>query len=301
MIFSEIYGSYFNTVSKILKRACSGDLTQKELYKIIADSGFAESAVSIPGSIKNDWHLLSDDLKTPIKNPPSTPLTLLEKRWLKAVLNDKRIKLFDVNEKGLEDIEPLFKQDTFVYFDRFSDGDDYESEEYIRNFKTILTALKKGKGVSIKYLTRSGVIETFNRIPIKLEYSSKDDKFRLIAINKKSGGKSIYNLAKIISCSIISANEGSKAEPHKFIKTAEILITDRRNAFERVMFNFSHLEKESEQIDENHYKLTIHYDRNDETEILIRILSFGPMIKVLSPKNLVEQVKERILKQQIAD
>lgn len=301
MIFSEIYGNYFIAVSEILREACEGELTRERMYSIINEKGFGESTINIPKSIFEQWGLLTPDMKTPIKNPPSTSLTLLEKRWLRAVLSDKRIKLFGVDDKGLEDVEPLFNQDTFVYFDRFADGDDFENEDYIRNFKTILTALKKEKAVSIKYLTRSGVIESFNRLPIKLEYSSKDDKFRLITINKKSGGKNTYNLAKIIDCNIISANDSGEAEPYEFIKTAEILITDRRNAFERAMLNFSHLEKESQQIDENHYKLTIHYDKNDETEILIRILSFGPMVKLLSPKSLVEQLKERIFKQQIAD
>jgi len=40
------------------------------------------------------------------------------------------------------------------------------------------------------------------------------------------------------------------------------------------------------------------YETEDETEMLIRILSFGPMIKVLSPQNLIEQIKNRIEKQE---
>ena len=36
----------------------------------------------------------------------------------------------------------------------------------------------------------------------------------------------------------------------------------------------------------------------DEQELLIRILSFGPMLKVVEPESLVEQIRNRIEKQQ---
>ena len=76
-------------------------------------------------------------------------------------------------------------------------------------------------------------------------------------------------------------------------------LTDERNALERVMLNFSHLEKEAVKIDDMHYQITLKYDKSDETEILIRILSFGPMIKVVSPDSFIRQLKSRIDKQQI--
>ena len=56
------------------------------------------------------------------------PLTDTEKRWLRAVLNDSRVKLFDADIKGLENAEPLYSQDMFVYFDRYIDCDPYNDE-----------------------------------------------------------------------------------------------------------------------------------------------------------------------------
>lgn len=47
----------------------------------------------------------------------------------------------------------------------------------------------------------------------------------------------------------------------------------------------------------NIYTCRIWYDPADETELLIRILSFGPVIKVLGPKGFLDQVKERIRRQ----
>ncbi len=39
------------------------------------------------------------------------------------------------------------------------------------------------------------------------------------------------------------------------------------------------------------------YDKDDETEMVIRILSFGPMIKVVQPEHFINLIKERLRKQ----
>ena len=143
MLFSEIYGTYFNTVAGILKEAVKGTLTQRRMYEIIDEKGFGESMIRIPEALSSqEWPLVSDDWSAPLKHEPAMPLTELQRRWMKALLEDPRIKLFDVSAAGLEDVEPLFRPETVVYFDQYSDGDPYEDEGYIKNFRTILKALK---------------------------------------------------------------------------------------------------------------------------------------------------------------
>ena len=66
---------------------------------------------------------------------------------------------------------------------------------------------------------------------------------------------------------------------------------------ERVLLHFAHFKKQAEKVGENTYKVSLFYEKDDETEILIRILSFGPMIKVIGPSSFVELVKERLRKQ----
>ena len=138
MLFHEIYGSYFNVVAEMLSEACNGTLTDKRLREIIRKKAFDESMLEIPYALKNDWSLLTDDMKTPVKHAPTMPLTLLQKRWLKALLCDPRIRLFGVTDEGLEDVEPLYDQNTFYYFDRYTDGDPYSDDRYISHFKTIM-------------------------------------------------------------------------------------------------------------------------------------------------------------------
>lgn len=75
------------------------------------------------------------------------------------------------------------------------------------------------------------------------------------------------------------------------------MITNQRNALERTMLHFANYEKHTRKIDADHYECQIYYNQNDETELLIELLSFGPTIKVLGPDHFVVQIKERLQKQ----
>ena len=73
-------------------------------------------------------------------------------------------------------------------------------------------------------------------------------------------------------------------------------LEDERNALERVLLHFAHFPKKAERIEKNRYQITVDYDKDDETEMVIRILSFGPMIKVVQPDHFVNLIKERLRK-----
>jgi len=297
MLFNEIYSVYFNAMAKIIAKALEGDLNEKEVLRIINEKAFSESMLMILPAIKDEeWLVVNKDYHTPIKHHPKMPLTLLQKRWMKALLTDPRMSLFDVDVKGLEDIEPLFKYTDFVCFDRYSDGDAYMDENYVINFKTILQALRAKKKLHIKYCSRLGKVLEGEYVPSKLEYSSKDDKFRLEVIsNKKS---SYINLGRIQKCSLLCSY---KDEELDFIKKRECTVIftliDRRNALNRVMIHFSDFKKETVRVEKDCYQVTLCYDSLDETEVLIRILSFGPMLHVTKPSSFVQLIEKRLLMQ----
>ena len=71
-------------------------------------------------------------------------------------------------------------------------------------------------------------------------------------------------------------------------------LEDQRHALERVLPHFAHLEKETKRLDETHYRVTLKYDKADETEMVIRILSFGPMVRVLEPRRIIDELQKRI-------
>ncbi len=295
MLFNEIYGSYYRVTALALREAVKGDLTRKRLNDLIQNEAFSESVLALPQGLQGEnWRLLRRDLTTPVQAEPTVPLTLMQKRWLKALLLDPRIRLFDPDTTGLEDVPPLFTPDMFVWYDRYANGDDYNDPAYAARFRVILQAIRERRRLSLTYDSRRrGQIRTVVT-PHHLEYSEKDDRFRLIASNRRRNWT--INLSGITACEIV---DGEDLSPYHRGKTSRLTfeLVDRRNALERVLLHFSHLEKETERLDDERYRVTLHYDPQDETELVIRILSFGPVIRVLEPSRFAEQVRQRVERQ----
>ena len=297
MLFHEIYGCYFNVVAAVLREVCKEPITDKRISEIIMDKAFDESILEIPAALKSSWCLLTSERQTTLKYPPVMPLTLLQKRWLKALLCDPRIKLFGVTDEGLSDVEPLYLPEDVYYYDRYFDGDPFEDEGYVTRFRSILYALEQKHMLVVSYTGRDGVNYDRNCFPFHLEYSSKDNKFRLIAAY---GDETItINLGRVTSVEPGDRLDGDEPEyrtdTRQFVFTAELM--DERNAMERAMLHFSNLKKETVRLDENRYKMTVYYDRDDEAELLIRVLAFGPLLRVTSPERFTKLIRERLVKQ----
>ena len=295
MLFNEVYGSYYDAVAAILRRAAEGGLTDRDLTALVQLHAFSESLLAIPQGMKGErWQLLRRDLTTPIRKAPTMPLTLLQKRWLKALLLDKRIQLFNPDMAGLEDVEPLFTPDMIVYFDRYGDGDDYADAGYISRFQAILHALRDQKDLFVRFESGRGSRVEIIVTPRCLEYSEKDDRFRLVASGFKR--EWIINLSRLTDCEPALRQAPAPPHPQPPAKLT-FELTDTRNALERVLLHFSHLQKKTDRLDDNHYRITLCYDRRDETEMVIRVLSFGPMIRVTAPEHFVGLLRQRIERQ----
>jgi len=298
VIFSEIYSAYYNVMAKIINTAVSRPLEKRELYGIIEKYAFGESVLTIEKAISEErWQLVKNDGTTPLTGKVSIPLTNLQKSWLKAISLDPRMKLFGDDFPELEGVEPLFTPDDYCIFDKYGDGDPYEDAEYIANFRLILSAIRTKHPLKIDMKSRTGGVLRFVMIPEHLEYSEKDDKFRLIGTGRKYADT--VNLGRIVSCSLYEGDyrPHSRTRQQASPQTVEFELTDQRNALERVLMHFAHFEKQAEKLDDRKYRVRVTYDKDDETEVLIRILSFGPMIKVIGPADFVSQIKERLVRQ----
>ncbi|MHB1153797.1 MAG: WYL domain-containing protein [Eubacteriales bacterium] len=297
MLFHEIYGCYYNAVVAVLSSAVKGTLTETEMKRIVIEKAFAESFLTIlPSLEKEQWQLLDSSLHTPLKREPSVPLTILQKRWLKAISLDPRIKLFGAEFDLPDDIQPLFTPDDYVVFDQYNDGDNYEDEKYIKIFRTVLDAIHTHKKLKVQYAARKGNFRTIICVPYQLEYSEKDDKFRVLL--KDCRYADIINVSRIKECEMMDIY-AAPGTSNKKINTEYFImeITDERNALERVMLHFAHFEKEAERVSENKYRMKIRYNGDDETELVIRVLSFGPFVKITEPAAFVGLIKERLVMQ----
>lgn len=317
MLFHEVYGCYYNIMAKILTLAMQDKLTEEKMLTLIRKNAFAESTLTIMPAIKQEkWQLIKEN-KSILKHSPSLPLTTLELRWLKAISLDARIKLFDIDfsvfEKistiSWEEIVPLYQPQDYIIFDQYKDGDPYEDAHYIQVFHTIQQAMKKGQRICVEYISRKGERRIDSCRPYHLEYSEKDDKFRVYA--KANRRRYIMNIARIGLCEIVdwpeySSKNGKKKQVFLPLLTSKgryrqayfiLELIDERNALERVMLHFAHFEKRAEHLEDKRYRIKILYDREDETELVIRVLSFGSMVKVTDPLEFIDCIKERLYQQ----
>ena len=228
-----------------------------------------------------------------LHHKPTMPLTMLQKRWLKALLSDPRIALFDPDTTGLEDVDPLYAQDTFILFDQYADGDPYGDPAYIACFQTALKAIRKKRKLRIRFRGHTGARHSIECIPYRLEYSAKDDKFRLLATGKRR--LNTINMARVRSCELLDAYDPKSITlPQENSEELVMLLHDERNGLERVLLHFSHFEKETQKLADRLYQIRLRYDKDDETELLIRVLSFGPVLEVIEPSAFVTLMRKRI-------
>ena len=313
-LFSEIYSCYYQVLRHLL--SSHGALTIQDIRSRICREGFEESLLSIIPKIESGaWNLFEKDGGLYLsKLSPSflTPLSALEKSYLKALLSDPRIGLFlepaqlEALRRMLSEVPPPWRPEQFYYYDRFSDGDPWQDESYRHRFRTLLQAQKNRQYVDIDYISPNGKRLHHPYIPARLEYSVKNDKLRLLALKPSKYGRmklELLNLSRIQSVRPIEKVLSSHVDLNAWIRNSyykepvTLHIVNRRNALERAMLHFANYEKNTSKIDEDTYECLIYYNKNMETELLIEVLSFGPMLTVIGNERFLHSLKSRLHRQ----
>ena len=242
-----------------------------------------------------DWIAIDKKGVTPIGSAPENIITLPVARWLESVKRDERIRLFmDQNEiesigttSGEDNkVMPLYSKEDIIYFDAFGKSDNFNDPEYIKRFRMILDAVKSERPLHIEFVTDNDRFRFANIIPHHLEYSEKENRFRVVGIDIRKKFTSIINLGRITKCAEYIGEEpdieDSECSPEKVYVVFEL--DDSNNALERVMLHFAHFEKSVIKDDEKEnfkYMVKVFYDKADRMEMIIRLMSFGETIKVM--------------------
>lgn len=318
-LFDKFYCCYYTILNRLLHRASHHPISLEDIDEICRSHGFEESRLTIRSKITSgSWPLFSKNslgnFSSNLKSPPEpVPLTNLQRSWLRSLLTDPRLPLFlsDEEQKELEqltqDTEPLYTQEQFDCFDQFRDGDSFHSPRYKECFHTILMALERERLLLLSYQGKNGRTNTFEVLPCQLQYSSLEDKFRLCCLKSKKGvfcRNTLLNLERIQACHLSPAACPPEDKKRfylpvlKVTKPLTIAISEERNALERCMLHFASYEKHTEYDSQNNrWICSIYYDKMDEPELLIDVLSFGPVIRVLGPDSFIKQIEERVRRQ----
>jgi len=332
-LFSEVFGAYYQMTSYLLRICGNADrdgLTQAEIQKLANHMGFAETSIYLLPKLlgENCWPFLEkipggpespSRWKSRLHHLPKRPLSLLERRWLSAAVSDPKASLFLSYEllgrlsKALDGVVPLYQEKDFRRFDQYQDGDSYLSSAYQKNFRTVLDALRDSKALEISFQSGTHDRLEFPRshrgvyIPLQLEFSEKDDKFRVFCQRLHHGtpaGFATINLGRILNAAPYYGKYSISLERMPFYEWSEkfqcgqpvvVDVSPERNGIERFLVEFSSYKKETS-IDQvsGHCFVKIWYRKSDETEVLIRILGFGPVVRVLEPDSFVRQIRNRI-------
>ncbi|MBR4097170.1 MAG: WYL domain-containing protein, partial [Oscillospiraceae bacterium] len=190
--------------------------------------------------------------------------------------------------------------------DVFSDGDPYTDENYISNFRIIVNAITAKEVLDIEFLSGRNERKHGHFLPLKLEYSRKNDKFRIYcaAYRDRHWSNGLINLGRVISVRSTKHKAEYETDMTEYFsqrKCAEpvtVEVTTERNGVERFMMEFATYEKYTERdLETGVCTVKLWYDKSDETELLIRLLSFGPVIEIKAPAEFRRLAADRIKKQ----
>lgn len=255
------------------------------------------------------------------------PLTKMELRWLLTVLQDPLAKIFLSGEQIESLINVIsnapyevnsFSMESIIYFDRYNLETQSEnnkkkiihserhSEEEISFIRKINNAIRKEEKLNIKFKNWRGDIKYVSCAPVWIEYSRRDDTFRLWFIHNQRNRIQKINISRILSISVLTNEKFSVTEQQVmmnelFDKTMTSIKVEffqgDKNLPDRLLTEFSLWKRKCvyDSASEK-YTMTLHYSILDEKEILIRLLSYGPYIRILADEDnfILSELKDRI-------
>ena len=257
------------------------------------------------------------------------PLTLIEVQWLINILSesspdDNEFSSFPLSRYFLTDIEckailakldnPCLYGNEINLYDQFIvPRETHQQVVEKKHLLTIIEAIKKSKKLSFKYFSpNSAMVDQDEHewvcLPYMIEYSRRDNTFRLISRNKldEKGNLGItraHNLERFISATIKEEAFDSKIlKQHVLdnrVKTTSKLVMifdENRGIADLIINEFSPWAKQCLRYPSGQYQLTIEYDAFEYKEIGIRLLSYGCDVFVVSDYNSDPKMNELVLK-----
>lgn len=306
-----------NIINKINKY--NEIVKEKELQKYFDETcTFKEMQENIcnPDYIYKIFNVDNDESIKPLyKNIINIRLSYPEKAWLYSIISDPKAKLFLDNKqieflkKLLEDTHnkpyPLSNND--VHICRLNNKPPYEyTDEQRLFFKMIMQAVKEQKYIILTNNADNGMIYKDSKlIPYKIEYNNKHDTFSITCYNDISN-----EIIRIFFTNITKLKTGEKVPNYLKIKTrirhelenkrtttpVIIQINDENNALQRSAYIFAHYERMIYKENDNLYMKIYYYKEFQQEDIIQGILQLGMFVKLISPDNLVNKIKEIITK-----
>lgn len=203
-------------------------------------------------------------------------------------------------KKLLENRDTSWDRKNIKYKRQYSDGDKNHIDSVNSKLKILLKAIRKKCAVKCDNITRKNITYKEQVVfPLKIEYSTINDKFRLYCFKERKNEKEYIkmNISSIKNLEIqentIRQNDEEFIESNiKNTKKVTLYVDSETHVIERCFRLFSFYDREAIYDRENDiYILEINYYIYDESDVIKNILSLGSKVIVKSP----EEIKQKIL------
>ena len=320
--FNEVKNRYFHIALKVINE-CENGLNRKDIIKIVDKEEFQEKVIgkdfqTFEGLLLNEYdennnfNVLKEEngLYYPSIGKVPVRLTNIEKIWLKNLLSKEELKLFLSDstitklKEALKDVNGPDINNSIDITNKSILPEVNSLEQYETNFRILLKSIIEGKAIRYCNTDRLGnKYCDMLALPIRLEYSLKDSRFRVCMYsidNKRSIMANIFSMSNIEMYENEIPEFDRKVAINNIYKnryTDEPIIlevVDKRAAMERCFMSFSEMERLSRCIEEGKYEIKLFYYTFEEEEVIRKILALGPYVKVISPQRIVDKVIEKI-------
>lgn len=325
-LFHEYKNKYFHLVFRILNLAKDG-LYKDEIIKIIEKEEYDEKVIgkdfkTFEGMLLNEYekqdnfNFLEDRagrFYNILNNEGNIPLKVrfskLEKTWINGMIKDTIVQallgkeIIEKLESSLRDVKDG-NNDIIEFTNKAKNDFQYDLVKLNEDFHTILEGIINEKIIIYTNVDKNG--NEYNNqlaLPIRIEYSLKDDKFRASLYSLEEERSIMVNLHTLKDIKIVENMTSKikredvlkKLKEKKYCETPIIIeLEDIRGAMERCFMSFSSFERSSRAISENKYEIDIYYYTFEEAEVIRKIMSLGPYVKVKSPDRIRKIIIDKI-------
>ncbi|HEY9061566.1 MAG TPA: WYL domain-containing protein [Pseudobacteroides sp.] len=327
-LFSEVKNRYFQLVLRIINECAEGK-AKSEILKIIDEGEFEQKVIgkkqqSFADIMLNrcdegeNLYLLAhkDGQFYPALEGAGSPpvpvrFTILEKFWLKALLENEGVRMvlshetYEKLKRELGGVESPIKDEYIEMTNTIKLPEIAEQEAYSRNFRLILKALVDKKAIRYTNTDKRGnVYRDKLALPVGIEYSARDGRFRVSMYSIDDNRPIMANIFTLSELRIVDEDVGMDRETakrllfeQKYSSEPIILeVIDKKAAMERCFMCFSGMERTARDLGDNKYEIKLNYYLFEEENLIRNIISLGPYVKVISPQRMVDEIVKRVKK-----
>ena len=313
-LFDETENKYYEFVSHLLQN--NQKYSKSDINYLIAKYLSGEPDFDVIDTIFADkegeelvFYIEDGKYKPMLGNDFPIRMGTLEQQATSSLLDDEYISNFlsDVTIAKLKECTRKVKTDwstsQITIKNVFTGGVTEEKREYGPIISLIAKAIKEHRAIVYDNIRKNKFeFRNVSVFPVKIEFSIKNDKFRVSAYEPIQHRFIKMNLDTMYNVQLTDeiSEEDLEAEYKDFLKintrTVKLDVEPIDHVIERCFRIFSYYDRKARYDKEDgKYRLEISYLKFDEAEIIKDILSLGGYVTVIEPRQLQKEIYRRVL------